>query len=75
MSRLSINNSLIEPRYSNYLAFQRISFNHTNKQHFLEAILAYFQVCHSVIKHLTHFRYTKEQVSCLLSDVPLEERI
>ena len=80
MSRLSINNQMIqpgpvEPRYSNYLTFQGISVDETNKQYFLDATLAYRQACISAIKYLTHFGYTEEQVYCLLAAAPVEGRI
>ncbi|CAF0935379.1 unnamed protein product [Rotaria sordida] len=80
MSRLSINNPLIqpgpiEPRYSNYLTFQGISVDDKDKQHFLDATLAYRQACLSAIRYLKLFGYSEEQVYCLLSAAPIEGRI
>jgi formamidase len=80
MSRLSINNLMIEPgpvepRYSNYLTFQGISVNDKNKQYFLDATLAYRQACLTAIRYLTNFGYTEEQVYCLLAAAPVEGRI
>lgn len=81
MSRLSINSPLIqpgpvEPRYSNYLTFQGISVNdNNNKQHFLDATLAYRQACLSAIRYLSRFGYTEEQIYCLLAAAPIEGRI
>ncbi|CAF3202337.1 unnamed protein product [Rotaria socialis] len=80
MSRLSINSPLIqpgpvEPRYSNYLTFQGISVNDKDKQHFLDATLAYRQACFSAIRYLKRFGYTEEQLYCLLSAAPVEGRI
>jgi len=80
MSRLSIRNPLfqagpVEPRYSNYLTFQGISVDDNDKQHFLDATLAYRQACLSAIRYLTRFGYTEEQVYCLLAAAPVEGHI
>ncbi|CAF0981282.1 unnamed protein product [Adineta ricciae] len=80
MSRLSITNPLIqpgpiEPRYSKYLTFQGISVDDENKQHFLDATLAYRQACRAAIRYLTHFGYSEEQIYCLLAAAPIEGRI
>jgi formamidase len=65
----------VEPCYSNYLIFQGISVDETNKQYFLNATLAYRQACLRAIRYVTPFGYTEEQAYCLLAAASVEGRI
>ena len=67
--------SPLEPHYSSYLGFEGISVDHTGKQHYLNAFVAYQQACLNAIEYLKEFGYTGEQAYLLLSAAPVEGRI
>ncbi len=64
----------LEPRFSKYLVFEGISVEN-DKQHYLNATLAYRNPCINAINYLKEFGYTGEQAYMILSTAPVEGRI
>jgi formamidase len=67
--------SVLEPNYTNYLAFEGISVDEQGKQYYLDAHVAYRRACLQAIDYLAQFGYTREQAYILLSAAPVEGRM
>jgi formamidase len=65
----------VEPRYSEYLAFEGISVDEAGKQYYLDTNIAYRRACLNAIEYLKRFGYTGEQAYVLLSTAPVEGRV
>jgi formamidase len=68
--------SRIEPHFAEYLIFEGISVDeHTGKQHYLDAHIAYRRACLNAIEYLKKFGYTGAQAYTILGTAPVEGRI
>jgi formamidase len=68
--------SPIEPRFAEYLIFEGISVDeHSGKQLYLDAHVAYRRACLNAIEYLKKFGYTAEQAYVILGTAPVEGRI
>ena len=68
--------SPIEPRFSEWLIFEGISVDeHTGKQHYLDAHIAYRRACLNAVEYLKKFGYTGAQAYMILGTAPVEGRV
>jgi formamidase len=65
----------VEPRFSRFLTFQGISVDSSDKQHYLDAHVAYQNACLNAVRYLETCGFTGEQAYLLLSAAPVEGRI
>lgn len=67
----------VEPHYGpgRYLTFEGFSVDHTGKQHYLDATVAYRETTLRVIEYLKRFGYSDYQVYLLLSCAPVQGHI
>ncbi|TDC98459.1 formamidase [Actinomadura sp. 7K507] len=66
----------VEPRYDEFISFIGISVDHTSdRNHHLDATLAYRNACLNGIEYLKKFGYTGEQAYLLLCAAPIEGRL
>jgi len=75
MSSPIFKTSPLEPRYSSFLVFEGISVDEQDKQHYLNAHIAYKNACLNAIAYLETCGYTAEQAYILLGAAPIEGRI
>lgn len=78
MAKYGMNNPFfkpgpIEPRYSEFLAFEGISVE-DGVNHYMDATVAYRQAALNAIGYLSKLGYTEEQAYLLLSAAPIEAR-
>ncbi len=68
--------SPVEPHYTDYIVFEGVSVHeHSGKQHYLDAHLAYRRACLNAIDYMKTLGYTGEQAYMLLSTAPVEGRV
>ena len=66
----------VEPRYSEFLTFIGVSVDHEdNRNHYMDATVAYRRACLNAVEYLKKFGYTGEQAYLLLGSAPIEGRI
>ncbi|KAK2785244.1 hypothetical protein FQN52_008584 [Onygenales sp. PD_12] len=67
----------VEPQFGpgRYLTFEGFSVDHTGKQHYLDATVAYRQTCLRVIEYLRRYGYDDYQIYLLLSCAPVQGHI
>jgi formamidase len=70
-----LKTSPLEPRYTEYLAFEGISVDETGKQLYMDATMAYKRACLNAIEYLKKFGYSGEQACVILGTAPVEGRI
>jgi formamidase len=70
-----LQTSPLEPRYTEYLAFEGISIDDTGKQLYMDATMAYKRACLNAIEYLKKFGYSGEQACVILGTAPVEGRI
>jgi formamidase len=70
-----LRTSPLEPRYTEYLAFEGISIDDTGKQLYMDATMAYKRACLNAIEYLKKFGYSGEQACVILGTAPVEGRI
>lgn len=63
------------PLYTDYIHFEGISVDEKNRQHYMNARIAYQNACLNAMYYLTNFGYSMEQAYMLLSAAPCEGRI
>ncbi|WP_394251529.1 formamidase [Arthrobacter pityocampae] len=66
---------IIEPRYSEWIAFSGTSVTLDGTQHYLDSHLSYQRACLHAIDYLTKFGYSPEQAYLLLGSAPIEGRL
>ncbi|WP_043445025.1 formamidase [Arthrobacter sp. L77] len=66
---------IVEPRYSEWIAFSGTSVTLDGKQHYLDSHLSYQRACLHAIDYLTKFGYSPEQAYLLLGSAPIEGRL
>jgi formamidase len=64
----------VEPRYSTFLSFVGMSVEN-DKQHYMDATVAYRRACLNAIEYLRTWGYSGEQAYLLLGSAPVEGRI
>src|SRR5581483_5147524 len=64
----------VEPRYSTFLSFVGMSVE-GDRQHYMDATVAYRRACLNAIEYLKTWGYTGEQAYLLLGSAPIEGRI
>ncbi len=67
--------SPLEPRYTNFLVFEGISVDEQDKQHYMDAHIAYKNACLNAIEYLQTCGYTAEQAYIILGAAPVEGRV
>ncbi|PGH16605.1 hypothetical protein AJ79_01712 [Helicocarpus griseus UAMH5409] len=67
----------VEPQFGpgRYLTFEGFSVDHTGKQHYLDATVAYRETCLRVIEYLRRYGYDDYQIYLLLSCAPVQGHI
>ncbi|MBO0689863.1 MAG: acetamidase/formamidase family protein [Candidatus Dormibacteraeota bacterium] len=71
----ALQTSPLEPKYTNYLAFEGISIDDTGRQLYMDATAAYKRACMNAIEYLKKFGYSGEQGCVILGTAPVEGRI
>ena len=66
---------IVDPRYSEWIAFSGTSVTLDGKQHYLDSHLSYQRACLHAIDYLTKFGYSPEQAYLLLGSAPIEGRL
>ncbi|MDQ0736550.1 formamidase [Arthrobacter agilis] len=66
---------IVDPRYSEWIAFSGTSVTLDGKQHYLDSHLSYQRACLHAIAYLTKFGYSPEQAYLLLGSAPIEGRL
>lgn len=66
---------IIEPRFSEWLAFSGTSVTLDGQQRYLDSHLSYQRACLHAINYLTKFGYSPEQAYLLLGAAPIEGRL
>lgn len=66
---------IVEPRYSEWLAFSGTSVTLKGEQRYLDSHLSYQRACLHAIDYLTKFGYSPEQAYLLLGAAPIEGRL
>lgn len=61
--------------YKDFLAFEGISVDDHDKQHYMDATLSYRHACLQAIDYLKRFGFTGEQAYVILSTAPIEGHI
>lgn len=75
MTSPMIKTSPLEPRFTQYLAFEGISVDDSGGQFYMDATMAYKRACRSAIEYLGKFGYSGEQGCVILGTAPVEGRI
>jgi len=70
-----LKTSPLEPRFTEYLAFEGISVDESGKQFYMDATMAYKRACVNAIEYLKKFGYSGEQACVILGTAPVEGRI
>ncbi|KAI1959846.1 hypothetical protein LOZ58_004211 [Ophidiomyces ophidiicola] len=67
----------VEPQFGpgRYLTFEGFSVDHTGRQHYLDATVAYRETCLRCIEYLRRYGYSDYQVYLLLSCAPVQGHI
>lgn len=67
----------VEPQFGpgRYLTFEGFSVDHTGKQHYLDATVAYREACLRTIEYLRRYGYDDYQIYLLLSCAPVQGHI
>lgn len=66
---------IVEPRFSEWLAFSGTSVTLDGQQRYLDSHLSYQRACLHAIDYLTKFGYSPEQAYLLLGAAPIEGRL
>jgi formamidase len=66
---------IVEPRFSQWLAFSGTSVTLEGEQRYLDSHLSYQRACLHAINYLTKFGYSPEQAYLLLGAAPIEGRL
>ncbi|WP_104164524.1 formamidase [Arthrobacter sp. SX1312] len=66
---------IVDPRYSEWIAFSGTSVTLDGRQHYLDSHLSYQRACLHAIDYLTKFGYSPEQAYLLLGSAPIEGRL
>lgn len=75
MTSPMIKTSPMEPRFTQYLAFEGISIDDSGGQFYMDATMAYKRACMNAIEYLKKFGYSGEQGCVILGTAPVEGRI
>ena len=66
----------VAPQYSEWLTFIGVSVDHEeNRNHYLDATVAYRRACLNAVEYLKKFGYSGEQAYLLLGSAPIEGRV
>jgi formamidase len=66
---------IVDPRFSEWLAFSGTSVTLDGEQKYLDSHLSYQRACLHAIDYLTKFGYSREQAYLLLGAAPIEGRL
>jgi formamidase len=66
---------IVEPQFSQWLAFSGTSVTLGGEQRYLDSHLSYQRACLHAISYLTKFGYSPEQAYLLLGAAPIEGRL
>ena len=66
---------LVDPKFSEWVAFSGTSVTLDGEQRYLDSTLAYQRACLHAISYLTKFGYSPEQAYLLLGSAPIEGRL
>ncbi|MCL1899968.1 MAG: acetamidase/formamidase family protein, partial [Promicromonosporaceae bacterium] len=66
---------LVDPKFSEWVAFSGTSVTLDGEQRYLDSDLAYQRACLHAIEYLTKFGYSREQAYLLLGSAPIEGRL
>jgi formamidase len=66
---------IVDPRFSEWLAFSGTSVTLDGEQKYLDSHLSYQRACLHAIDYLTKFGYSPEQAYLLLGAAPIEGRL
>jgi formamidase len=66
---------IVEPQFSQWLAFSGTSVTLGGEQRYLDSHLSYQRACLHAISYLTKFGYSQEQAYLLLGAAPIEGRL